>query len=278
MPHNVDCTRSATECKPSVSTATSREPFAALPHAIAGRPDITPTEKAVLLALLFWSKAKSTCWPSDASIGARIGRSVGTVQRALRRLEALGLIVRQKTADNPTGRLIVLVWVAERLRATPPSPALEPPAPPARDEGKTEKEEKRPVAGAGRVSPPLPAGEAMEEPDRATLHQWAEGADPILRRIARARLAELDQGPPLRNPVAAGHLRCGPRRLRAEMASDDEDDRHGQCCNPQSHQRSEEPPRSTIHSPGLQLYCDHDSLMCLVKRPDHDRLSIGFCV
>jgi DNA-binding MarR family transcriptional regulator len=176
---------------PSEKNTTTREPFAALPHAIAGRPDITPTEKAVLLALLFWAKAKAICWPSDASIGARIGRSVGTVQRALRRLEVLGLIVRQKTADNPTGRLIVLVWVAERQRATPLSPALEPPAPPARDEGRNEKEEQRPVAGAGRVSPPLPAGEPAE-PDLATLHQWAEGADPILRRIARARLAELE--------------------------------------------------------------------------------------
>jgi hypothetical protein len=192
MPHNVDCTRSAGECKPSVSTATSRAPFAALPHTIAGRPDVSPTEKAVLLALLFWAKAKAVCWPSDASIGARIGRSVGTVQRALRRLESLGLVVRHKTTENPTGRLIVLVWVAERLRATPPSPALEPPAPSARDEFRREREQERPVAGAGRECPPLPAGEATEEPDRATLHQWAEGADPILRRIARARLAELE--------------------------------------------------------------------------------------
>jgi DNA-binding MarR family transcriptional regulator len=161
---------------PSEKTTTTREPFAALPHSIAGRPDITPTEKAVLLALLFWAKAKAICWPSDASIGARIGRSVGTVQRALRRLEALGLIVRQKTADNPTGRLIVLVWVAERLRATPPSPALEPPAPPARDEGRNGERRKTAGGGCGPGSPPLPAGEATEEPDRATLHQWAEGA------------------------------------------------------------------------------------------------------
>ena len=36
------------------------QPFAALPHDIAGRPDISPTCKAVLLALLYYARDKAT--------------------------------------------------------------------------------------------------------------------------------------------------------------------------------------------------------------------------
>src|SRR3954467_4886384 len=105
---NVDCTRPPDRRKTVV-------PFAALPHDIAADPRLSPTDVRVLLALLFWARSSSSCWPSDPSIGCRIGRSVGTVQRALRRLVAFGLIER-KLADNPTGRLIVLLW---RQRSTP---------------------------------------------------------------------------------------------------------------------------------------------------------------
>jgi hypothetical protein len=108
--------------------------FAALPHDIAGDPRVSPLGKTVLLALLFWARGKDHCWPSDASIGARVGRAVGTVQRALRQLEALGLVVREKSDANRTGRLIRLAW----LRAgdqSPLSSAREVPTSSARDEG-----------------------------------------------------------------------------------------------------------------------------------------------
>src|SRR5262245_54577883 len=91
-------------------------PFAQLPHDIAADPRLTPTDVRVLLALLYWARGKPSCWPSDRSIGLRVGRSVGTVQRSLRRLEALGLIDRRKVDSNPTGRELVLRW-----RATPAS-------------------------------------------------------------------------------------------------------------------------------------------------------------
>jgi hypothetical protein len=109
-------------------------PFAALDHAIAGDPNVSPLGKAVLLALLFWARGKDHCWPSDVSIGARVGRSVGTVQRALRQLESLGLIVREKTTANRTGRLIRLAFL--RAGDRPPlSSAREVTTPRARDEG-----------------------------------------------------------------------------------------------------------------------------------------------
>jgi len=179
----------ATTRPPSPSTRPVKgmsEPFASLPHFIAGDPAISPTEKAVLLALLFWCRGKAVCWPSDASIGARVGRCPGTVQRCLRRLQALGLIDRRRVATNPTCRELVLRW-----RATPATPALDPPAPSARDE--SEKGEKSRTPRAGRLV--TPAAEERKEPDRAELERWASGRDPVLRSIGRAALAELGGRP-----------------------------------------------------------------------------------
>ncbi len=92
-------------------------PFASLPHDIAGDARLTPTDLAVLLALLFWARSRAFCWPSDASIGARIGRSEATVQRRLKALEGFNLIRREKSDRNRTGRIIVLCW---REEAPPP--------------------------------------------------------------------------------------------------------------------------------------------------------------
>src|SRR5688572_8567183 len=83
-------------------------PFAALPHDIAGDPRLSPVDKCVLLALLYWARDKASCWPCDRSIGSRVGRSVQTIQRALRRLQGLGYIDREKVEPsvlNRTGRI-----------------------------------------------------------------------------------------------------------------------------------------------------------------------------
>src|SRR5215218_4095435 len=84
-------------------------PFAQLPHDIAADPRLTPVDVRVVAALLFWARDKPACWPCDASIASRVGRSVSTVQRALRRLQALGLVHREKvpqTHDHRAGRLL----------------------------------------------------------------------------------------------------------------------------------------------------------------------------
>ena len=51
-------------------------PFAQLPHDIAADPRLTPVDVRVIAALLFWARDKPACWPCDASIAARVGRSV----------------------------------------------------------------------------------------------------------------------------------------------------------------------------------------------------------
>jgi len=187
--------RSSTAMRSGADRGT--RPFAALPHDIAGRPDVTPTDKAVLLALLFWARDKAVCWPSDASIGSRIGRCPGTVQRALRRLESLGLIERRR-ADNVTGRELVLVW---RRRATPEAPALSPPTPPAREEGEKEENTRRPRPGPAQG--PAAAETGAEEPSLEDLRRWATGRDPVLRQIGLAALAERGASGPVHAPAGA---------------------------------------------------------------------------
>ena len=86
-------------------------PFAALPHDIAADSRLSPTDLRVLAALLYYARQDPSCYPSDASIAARVHRHPGTVRRCLKRLEDLGYIRRefvQATLANPTRRLIHL--------------------------------------------------------------------------------------------------------------------------------------------------------------------------
>src|SRR4051794_28849174 len=110
-------------------------PFASPPHDLVADLRLTPTDVRVAAALCYWARGKPHCWPSDATIGRRVGRSPGTVQRCLRRLEAAGWIARERTDANRTGRLIRLAWRPGADEAGADAPAPGPPAPRARDEG-----------------------------------------------------------------------------------------------------------------------------------------------
>jgi hypothetical protein len=218
--------------------------FAALPHHIAANPAIQPVDIAVLVALLYFARAKPDCWPSDGTLGARVRRSVVTVQRSLRRLQGLGIIARTKDVTNRTGRRITLLW-----RAEPTSPVIDPPTSPVVDELKMEEgtieapanalaltgpaspvrgESKIPPATprpvvrrattqATRSVPPLPVVHARTpEPAWSTVAQVADGfaawlARPVgdsLRMMAERRLASLisvNANPPSRDDGPPGH-------------------------------------------------------------------------
>ncbi|HMB03879.1 MAG TPA: helix-turn-helix domain-containing protein, partial [Isosphaeraceae bacterium] len=148
----VDCTR-----RQSGRKALVVQPFAQLPHHIACDPRLSPTDVRVLLALLYYARAKPSCYPGDAAIAARVGRSIPTVQRSLRHLQALGYIDRRPAA-NATGRLIVLCWrpAADALISDdrpPRSLMIDPPRSSTIEELKKGEEEKRPEAAAGCGSP-----------------------------------------------------------------------------------------------------------------------------
>jgi hypothetical protein len=92
------------------------EPFAAVPHAVAADPRLSPTDVRIYAALLYFLRDRPSCCPTNADLGRRACRSVATVKRSLAKLAALGLIGRVPDA-NPTGRRLVV-----HGRATPGSP------------------------------------------------------------------------------------------------------------------------------------------------------------
>ncbi len=166
-------------------------PFAQLPHDIAADPRLTPVDTRVLLALLFWARDKAACWPCDRSIAARVGRSVSTVQRALRRLQALGLVQREQVPQsdaNRTGRVLRLRWRIDRPPGhscyAPRSLAIGPPQSLVTDEGKIEGERERPESGPGPESP-SPTAEDLE-----LWRGWATGSNATLARFGRLALAQ----------------------------------------------------------------------------------------
>ena len=108
-------------CATPRSTSPAAAPWtargaAALPndpglHAILADPKLSSTAKALITVMVLnWARFKDHCWPSDATLAAKIGMSVGHVQRCLRELERAGRIFREGTAEVPNGRRIWLLW------------------------------------------------------------------------------------------------------------------------------------------------------------------------
>ena len=179
-------------CKPS-------PPFAQLLHDIAADPRLTPVDVRVVAALLFWARDKAVAWPCDRSIASRVGRSVQTVQRSLKRLQALGLIRREKVEPsdlNRTGRVIHLIWRAAHPRATPRS--LVSGGGPLTNErrmGETGREKERQPSDSGHEGPPPTGGDGggdtpASPEDIALWIRWAEGPDALLAKIGRSGLAD----------------------------------------------------------------------------------------
>jgi hypothetical protein len=105
---------------------------------ILADPNLSSTAKALIAVMVRnWAWVKDHCWPSDATLAARVGMSVGHVQRCLRELERAGRIRRERTAAVPNGRRIWLLWRCPGDRAgarRDPAPARTPSTAPARSE------------------------------------------------------------------------------------------------------------------------------------------------
>ena len=153
-------------------------PFAALPHDIAADPRLSPTDLRVLAALLYYARQDPSCYPSDASIAARVHRHPGTVRRCLKRLEDLGYIHRefvQATPANPTGRLIHLTctepdWPRPEMVPTPerrctPTPERQCTPTPERRCTPTPERRRTPTPCADERTPRAPAHTNRENPE-----------------------------------------------------------------------------------------------------------------
>src|SRR4051812_6610424 len=100
---------------PAASKRTGRPPCA-LPRdegldRLLADPRLGSTAKTIATALVKnWAWSKDHCWPSDRTIGLRVGKSPSQVQRCLRQLEGAGWIVRERTHEVRTGRRLWLAW------------------------------------------------------------------------------------------------------------------------------------------------------------------------
>src|SRR4051794_24118329 len=81
------------------------------PDEIPPDPTLSSTAKAIVTVLVRnWAWVKDHCWPCDRTLAAKVGKSVGQVQRCLQELEQAGRIRRERTDAVPNGRRIWLLW------------------------------------------------------------------------------------------------------------------------------------------------------------------------
>jgi hypothetical protein len=90
--------------------------FGVLADAVNADPALKPSDKCVLLALYRFGRFKGECFPAVATLASSAGVSDRTVRRCLGRLQEAGYISTRPTADNPTGRVIQCLWLADPKR------------------------------------------------------------------------------------------------------------------------------------------------------------------
>ena len=92
-------------------------PFAALPHELRKDPRLKGNRTAIVLAaaLLEYTRARDSCWPSNRRLAEDLGCCQQTVRNALAALQVAGWVRVEHGASNPTGRVIWLTWRAGRV-------------------------------------------------------------------------------------------------------------------------------------------------------------------
>jgi hypothetical protein len=106
------------DASPAVATRPAR-PIAVRTHVhdagldvLLADPGLSSTAKAIAVALArHWAWGnKDHCWPSDASIAAAVGKSIGHARRCLRELESCGYVRRERSDQVANGRILRLLW------------------------------------------------------------------------------------------------------------------------------------------------------------------------
>jgi hypothetical protein len=102
----------------------------ALPPAVLDRSDLTSVAKLVAAALNDCFARFDPCtWVGNRRLAQAVGRSIGHVRRGLAELVHRGLVGREVTDQNPTGRRLWLLW---RDQGADLFSGAQPPCPPAR--------------------------------------------------------------------------------------------------------------------------------------------------
>jgi hypothetical protein len=89
-----------------VSTTTRRKPFTKMPDAILHDTTLSPWDRLAYLEVLSfaWESTGSDCTAAHKTMAKRLGCSVSTLKRALRKLEEAGLIERDGYGPGGTTR------------------------------------------------------------------------------------------------------------------------------------------------------------------------------
>jgi hypothetical protein len=192
-------------------------PFAALPHAIGSDTRLSATARVLALALLSYARDRDRCHPSNAGLAAYVGCSTATIKRALGELEAAGYVratYGRLLADNPTGRVLALVWreapatLPEYRPRTAPR-AADAPAPRVKGEPR-----RRSVAVEKGETPPVgpPMDQVREAPEKVvTRPATNEGS---VHQVQRERPAPIAEGDLVKRLLALG----GPAAQQARAA------------------------------------------------------------
>ncbi|MGF7177698.1 helix-turn-helix domain-containing protein [Azospirillum doebereinerae] len=101
----------------------SGERWGRIPAWWLDHPELDADGLAILAALSTYADEVGVCWPSQATLAAKLKRSRPTVNRILGRLEALGLVIIEHRSGSNGGRLSCRY----RLRLTPTQGAGPPP-------------------------------------------------------------------------------------------------------------------------------------------------------
>jgi hypothetical protein len=168
-------------------------------------------KQLVVVLIRNWAWFNPRCWPSNASIAAKLGVHPKSVPRALRELEASGWADRLPTDDVPTGRYIRLLWRGDEGHrgATPGGAAALP-----KHGGVELEEELRDVTRVGTTEPE----ERRHKPAGLLLAVEPAIILPPTREPAHARFTASETVPPI--PAVIRSLKHGaPPEVRAELVN-----------------------------------------------------------
>jgi hypothetical protein len=180
-----------------------------LPEAALTDPRLPRSALAVLGALDGYARDKTECWPAVATLAEGLNLCRRTVQLALARLKSLGYVA-EKPSENPTGRVLVLLW--RTGGAKPVAPGAQPYSQGLPREGRKPVRPTQSQVLEGRKG----VRSALTQTPEATLPASPRAMDPRPTPAERARtlgewLDAVPKGSPLARMLAA-------RRAEQEQA------------------------------------------------------------
>lgn len=167
-------------------TATERRPgerWGRIPAWWLDHPELDADGLAVLAALSTYADEAGVCWPSQATLAAKLKRSRPTVNRLLGRLENLGLVAIEHRSGANGGRLSCRYRLCLTPIATPDSKTDSPCPAPSQEQLQPEQ-----------IPDSLGGRERTEaSPLRTVPADWVPGSDDRLWALGRFPGADLDR-------------------------------------------------------------------------------------